>query len=261
MIDDDEGQPRTGLVRALYRDAISAPGIVSAAPDAAYGPVHSLRKKPLPRVRPPAQEMESKHADPEPEAAPAAEAPAAQAAAAPEAAAAADEGDEVQVLESPPPRNGPVGAKTAMGLMAAAVAKERAKPAASVAKPVPAPKRKPSIFGKPKRKASIFDEPERKLPSSYEEVSMPDGLSPEMRMCNAFAAKASAAAGLTDPFAGSGARSLADLERLNQKQKEETERLKRKAARIRAEGAKEKAKQGARMAELAELKKKLDSSI
>ena len=78
---------------------------------------------------------------------------------------------------------------------------------------------------------------------------MPDGLSPEMRMCNAFAAKASAAAGLTDPFAGSGARSLADMERLNQKKQEEIERLKRKAARIRAEGAKEQAKHEAYMNE------------
>ena len=194
-----------------YRDAISAPGIESAAPDAAYGPLHSLRKKPLPRVRPPAQEMESKHADPEP-------------AAAPDAAVAADEGDEVQVLESPPPRNGPVGAKTAMGLMAAAVAKERAKPAAGVAKPVPAPKRKPSIFGKPKRKASIFDEPERKLPSSYEEVSMPDGLSPPMRAAYVFAAPL----GHRNPLAGSGVRSREDLvrhlETLDQKRQEEIER-------------------------------------
>ena len=171
--------------------------------------------------------MESKHADPEPEAAPAPEPPAAQPAAAPDAAVAADEGDEVQVLESPPPRNGPVGAKTALGLMAAAVAKERAKPAAGVAKPVPAPD----------------------LPSSYKEVSMPDGLSPETRMCNAFVAKASAAAGLTDPFAGSGARSLEDLERLNQKKQEEIERLKRKAARIRAEGAKKQAEHEAYMKE------------
>ena len=168
--------------------------------------------------------MESKHADPEPEAAPAPEPPAAQPAAAPDAAVAADEGDEVQVLESPPPRNGPVGAKTALGLMAAAVAKERAKPAAGVAKPVPEPKRKASI-------------------------PMPDGLSPEMRMCNAFAAKASAAAGLTNPFAGSGATSLEDLERLNQKKQEEIERLKRKAARIRAEGAKEQAEHEAYMNE------------
>ena len=263
MIDDDEGQPRTGLVRALYRDAISAPGIVPAAPDAAYGPVHSLRKKPLPRVRPPAQEMESKHADPEPEAAPAPEPPAAQPAAAPDAAVAADEADEVQVLESPPPRNGPVGAKTAMGLMAAAVAKERAKPAAGVAKPVPAPKRKASIFGKPKRKASIFDEPERKLPSSYEEVSMPDGLSPAMRAAYVFSARTSG--GGYDPLAGSGVRSEEDLdrhfERLDQKRQEEIERKKREAARIRAGGGKEKAKQGARMAELAELKKKLEAHM
>ena len=246
-----------------YRDATSAPGIVSAAPDAAYGPVHSLRKKPLPRVRPPAQEMESKHADPEPEAAPAPEPPAAQPAAAPDAAVAADEADEVQVLESPPPRNGPVGAKTAMGLMAAAVAKERAKPAAGVAKPVPAPKRKPSIFGKPKRKASIFDEPERKLPSSYEEVSMPDGLSPAMRAAYVFSARTSG--GGYDPLAGSGVRSEEDLdrhfERLDQKRQEEIERKKREAARIRAGGGKEKAKQGARMAELAELKKKLEAHM
>ena len=192
--------------------------------------------------------MESKHADPEPEAAPAPEPPAAQPAAAPEAAAAADEGDEVQVLESPPPRNGPVGAKTALGLMAAAVAKERAKPAAGVAKPVPAPKRKPSIFGKPKRKASIFDEPERKLPSSCEEVSMPDGLSPAMRAAYLFSARTSGGRGY-DPLAGSGARSLEDLERINQKQQEDIERLKRKAARIRAEGAKEQAKHEAYMNE------------
>ena len=194
--------------------------------------------------------MESKHADPEPEAAPAPKPPAAQPAAAPDAAVAADEGDEVQVLESPPARKGPVGAKTALGLMAAAVAKERAKPAASVAKPVPAPKRKPSIFGKPKRKASILDaRPKRKLPSSYEEVSMPDGLSPAMRAAYVFSASASAAAGLTDQLAGSGARSLEDMERLLQKQKEETERLKRKAARIRAEGAKEQAEHEAYMNE------------
>ena len=112
--------------------------------------------------------------------------------------------------------------QTAMKLMVAARKKKRAKPAAGVAKPVPTPKR---------------------------EASMPDGLSPEMRMCNAFAAKASAAAGLTDPFAGSGARSLADMERLNQKKQEEIERLKRKAARIRAEGAKEQAKHEAYMNE------------
>ena len=112
--------------------------------------------------------------------------------------------------------------KTAMKLMAAARKKKRAKPAAGVAKPVPTPKR---------------------------EASMPDGLSPEMRMCNAFAAKASAAAGLTNPFAGSGATSLEDLERLNQKKQEEIERLKRKAARIRAEGAKEQAKHEAYMNE------------
>ena len=168
--------------------------------------------------------MESKHADPEPEAAPAPEPPAAQPAAAPDAAVAAEEGDEVQVLESPPPRNGPVGVKTAMKLMAAARKKKRAKPAAGVAKPVPEPKRNASI-------------------------PMPDGLSPEMRMCNAFAAKASAAAGLTNPFAGSGATSLEDLERLNQKKQEEIERLKRKAARIRAEGAKEQAKHEAYMNE------------
>ena len=224
-----------------YRDAISAPGIVSAAPDAAYGPVHSLRKKPLPRVRPPAQEMESKHADPEPEAAPAPEPPAAQPAAAPDAAVAAEEGDEVQVLESPPPRNGPVGAKTALGLMAAAVAKERAKPAAGVAKPVPAPKRKPSIFGKPKRKASMFE------PPSIDEIQVPDGLSPAMRAAYIFSARTSG--GGYDPLAGSGARSLADLERLNQKKQEEIERKKRKAARIRAEGAKEQAKHEAYMNE------------
>ena len=112
--------------------------------------------------------------------------------------------------------------KTAMKLMVAARKKKRAKPAAGVAKPVPTPKR---------------------------EASMPDGLSPEMRMCNAFAAKASAAAGLTNPFAGSGATSLEDLERLNQKKQEEIERLKRKAARIRAEGAKEQAKHEAYMNE------------
>ena len=207
--------------------------------------------------------MESKHADPEPEAAPAPEPPAAQPAAAPDAAVAAEEGDEVQVLESPPPRNGPVGAKTALGLMAAAVAKERAKPAASVAKPVPAPKRKPSIFGKPKRKASIFDEPERKLPSSYEEVSMPDGLSPAMRAAYVFSARTSG--GGYDPLAGSGVRSREDLvhhfERLDQKKQEEIERKKRKAARIRAEGAKEQAKHEARMAELAERKKKLEAHM
>ena len=117
--------------------------------------------------------------------------------------------------------------KTALQLMAAARKKERAeraKPAVRVAKPVPAPKRTASI-------------------------PMPDGVSPEMRMCNAFAAKASAAAGLTDPFAGSGARSLADMERLNQKKQEEIERLKRKAARIRAEGAKEQAEHEAYMNE------------
>ena len=127
--------------------------------------------------------------------------------------------------------------KTAMKLMAAARKKKRAKPTAGVAKPVPAPKR---------RKASI---------------PMPDGLSPEMRMCNAFAAKASAAAGLTNPFAGSGATSLEDLERLNQKKQEEIERKKRKAARIRAEGGKEQAKHEARMAELAERKKKLEAHM
>ena len=182
--------------------------------------------------------MESKHADPEPEAAPAPEPPAAQPAAAPDAAVAAEEGDEVQVLESPPPRNGPVGAKTAMGLMAAAVAKERAKPAAGVAKPVPAPKRKPSI---------LDARPKRKLPSSCEEVSMPDGLSPAMRAAYVFSARTSG--GGYDPLAGSGARSLADLERLNQKKQEEIERLKRKAARIRAEGAKEQAKHEAYMNE------------
>ena len=218
--------------------------------------------------------MESKHADPEPEAAPAPEPPAAQPAAAPDAAVAAEEGDVVQVLESPPPRNGPVGAKTALGLMAAAVAKERAKPAAGVkrtsagvAKPAPAilgePKRKPSIFGKPKRKASIFDEPERKLPSSYEEVSMPDGLSPAMRAAYVFSARTSG--GGYDPLAGSGVRSEEDLdrhfERLDQKRQEEIERKKREAARIRAGGGKEKAKQGARMAELAELKKKLEAHM
>ena len=126
--------------------------------------------------------------------------------------------------------------KTAMKLMAAARKKKRAKPAAGVAKPVPEPKRNASI-------------------------PMPDGLSPEMRMCNAFAAKASAAAGLTNPFAGSGATSLEDLERLNQKKQEEIERLKRKAARIRAEGAKEQAKHEARMAELAERKKKLEAHM
>ena len=65
-----------------------------------------------------------------------------------------------------------------------------------------------------------------------------DGLSPAMRMCYAFSARASAGTGATDPLAGSGARSLADMERLLQKQKEETERLKLKAKRIRAEGAK-----------------------
>jgi len=218
--------------------------------------------------------MESKHADPEPEAAPAPEPPAAQPAAAPDAAVAADEGDEVQVLESPPPRNGPVGAKTALGLMAAAVAKERAKPAAGVkrtsagvAKPAPAilgePKRKPSILGEPKRKPSIFDEPERKLPSSYEEVSMPDGLSPAMRAAYVFSARTSG--GGYDPLAGSGVRSEEDLdrhfERLDQKRQEEIERKKREAARIRAGGGKEKAKQGARMAELAELKKKLEAHM
>ena len=224
-------------------------------PGAAYGLPHAPRKKPLPRVRPPAQEMESKDADPEPEAAPAPKPPAAQPAAAPDAAVAADEGDEVQVLESPPARKGPVGAKTALGLMAAAVAKERAKPAA---RPVPAPKRKPSIFGKPKRKASILDaRPKRKLPSSCEEVSMPDGLSPAMRAAYVFSARTSG--GGYDPLAGSGARSLADLERLSQKKQEEYERLKREAARIRAERAKEKPKQVAPMAELAERKKKLEA--
>jgi len=114
--------------------------------------------------------------------------------------------------------------QTAMKLMVAARKKKRAKPAAGVAKPVPTPKREAAI-------------------------PMPDGLSPEMRMCNAFAAKASAAAGLTNPFAGSGATSLEDLERLNQKKQEEIERLKRKAARIRAEGAKEQAKHEAYMNE------------
>ena len=219
---------------------------MSAAPDAAYGPVHSLRKKPLPRVRPPAQEMESKHADPEPEAAPAPEPQAAQPAAAPDADVAADEGDEVQVLESPPARKGPVGAKTALGLMAAAVAKERAKPAA---RPVPAPKRKPSIFGKPKRKASILDaRPKRKLPSSCEEVSMPDGLSPAMRATYLFSARTSGVSGY-DPLAGSGVRSLEDWERLDQKKQEEIERLERLEKRIRAEGAKEQAKHEAYMNE------------
>ena len=114
-------------------------------------------------------------------------------------------------------------AKTALQLMAAAVKKERAKPAAGVAKPVPAPKRKASI-------------------------PMPDGLSPEMRMCSAFAARASAGTGATDPLAGS-ARSREDFQRLNQKQQEEIERLKRKAARIRAEDAKEQAKHEAYMNE------------
>ena len=148
--------------------------------------------------------------------------------------------------------------KAAMQLIAAARKKKRAKPAAGVAKPVPAPKRKPSIFGKPKRKASIFDEPERKLPSSYEEVSMPDGLSPAMRAAYLFSARTSGVSGY-DPLAGSGVGSLEDWDRLDQKKQEEIERLKRKAARIRAEGAKEKAKQGARMAELAERKKKLEA--
>ena len=202
--------------------------------------------------------MESKHADPEPEAAPAPEPPAAQPAAAPDAAVAADEGDEVQVLESPPPpRNGPVGAKTALGLMAAAVAKERAKPAAGVAKPVPAPKRKPSIFGKPKRKASMFE------PPSIDEIQVPDGLSPAMRAAYIFSARTSG--GGYDPLAGSGVRSEEDLdrhfERLDQKRQEEIERKKREAARIRAGGGKEKAKQGARMAELAERKKKLEAHM
>ena len=201
--------------------------------------------------------MESKHADPEPEAAPAPEPPAAQPAAAPDAAVAADEADEVQVLESPPPRNGPVGAKTALGLMAAAVAKERAKPAAGVAKPVPAPKRKPSIFGKPKRKASMFE------PPSIDEIQVPDGLSPAMRAAYIFSARTSG--GGYDPLAGSGVRSEEDLdrhfERLDQKRQEEIERKKREAARIRAGGGKEKAKQGARMAELAELKKKLEAHM
>ena len=193
--------------------------------------------------------MESKHADPEPEAAPAPEPPAAQPAAAPDAAVAADEGDEVQVLESPPPRNGPVGAKTALGLMAAAVAKERAKPAAGVAKPVPAPKRKPSIFGKPKRKASILDaRPKRKLPSSCEEVSMPDGLSPAMRAAYLFSARTSGVSGY-DPLAGSGVGSLEDWDRLDQKKQEEIERLERLEKRIRAEGAKEQAKHEAYMNE------------
>ena len=117
-----------------------------------------------------------------------------------------------------------------MGLMAAAVAKERAKPAAGVAKPVPAPKRKPSIFGKPKRKASMFE------PPSIDEIQVPDGLSPAMRAAYVFSARTSG--GGYDPLAGSGARSLADLERLSQKKQEEYERLKREAARIRAEGAK-----------------------
>ena len=128
---------------------------------------------------------------------------------------------------------------------------------------MPAPKRKPSIFGKPKRKASIFDEPERKLPSSYEEVSMPDGLSPAMRAAYVFSARTSG--GGYDPLAGSGVRSEEDLdrhfERLDQKRQEEIERKKREAARIRAGGGKEKAKQGARMAELAELKKKLEAHM
>ena len=176
--------------------------------------------------------MESKHADPEPEAAPAPEPPAAQPAAAPDAAVAAEEGDVVQVLESPPPRNGPVGAKTALGLMAAAVAKERAKPAAGVAKPVPAPKRKPSIFGKPKRKASIFE------PPSIDEIQVPDGLSPAMRAAYIFSARTSG--GGYDPLAGSGVRSREDLvhhfERLDQKKQGEIERKKREAARIRAGG-------------------------
>ena len=199
--------------------------------------------------------MESKHADPEPEAAPAPEPPAAQPAAAPDAAVAADEGDEVQVLESPPPRNGPVGAKTALGLMAAAVAKERAKPAAGVAKPLPAPKRKPSIFGKPKRKPSMFE------PPSIDEIQVPDGLSPAMRAAYVFDVRTSARSSIINPFAAGNVRSREDFQRLNQKQQEEIERLKRKAARIRAEGAKEKAKQGARMAELAERKKKLEAHM
>ena len=212
--------------------------------------------------------MESKHADPEPEAAPAPEPPAAQPAAAPDAAVAAEEGDEVQVLESPPPRNGPVGAKTALGLMAAAVAKERAKPAAGVkrtsagvAKPAPAilgePKRKPSILGEPKRKPSMFE------PPSIDEIQVPDGVSPAMRAAYIFSARTSG--GGYDPLAGSGVRSREDLvhhfERLDQKKQEEIERKKRKAARIRAEGAKEQAKHEARMAELAERKKKLEAHM
>ena len=177
--------------------------------------------------------MESKHADPEPEAAPAPEPPAAQPAAAPDAAVAAEEGDEVQVLESPPPRNGPVGAKTALGLMAAAVAKERAKPAAGVkrtsagvAKPAPA------ILGEPKRKPSMFE------PPSIDEIQVPDGLSPAMRAAYVFSARTSG--GGYDPLAGSGVRSEEDLdrhfERLDQKRQEEIERKKREAARIRAGG-------------------------
>ena len=191
--------------------------------------------------------MESKHADPEPEAAPAPEPPAAQPAAAPDAAVAAEEGDEVQVLESPPPRNGPVGAKTALGLMAAAVAKERAKPAAGVAKPLPAPKRKSSMFE----------------PPSIDEIQVPDGVSPAMRAAYIFSARTSG--GGYDPLAGSGVRSREDLvhhfETLDQKKQEEIERKKRKAARIRAEGAKEQAKHEARMAELAERKKKLEAHM
>ena len=137
--------------------------------------------------------------------------------------------------------------KEAMQLMAAARKKKRAKPAAGVAKPLPAPKRKSSMFE----------------PPSIDEIQVPDGLSPAMRAAYVFSARTSG--GGYDPLAGSGVRSEEDLdrhfERLDQKRQEEIERKKREAARIRAGGGKEKAKQGARMAELAELKKKLEAHM
>ena len=135
--------------------------------------------------------------------------------------------------------------KTAMKLMAAARKKKRAKPAAGVAKPLPAPKRKSSMFE----------------PPSIDEIQVPDGVSPAMRAAYVFAAPL----GHRNPLAGSGVRSREDLvhhfETLDQKKQEEIERKKRKAARIRAEGAKEQAKHEARMAELAERKKKLEAHM
>ena len=172
-------------------------------------------------MRPPALEMESKH-DPESEAVARLAGPKAGPKAAPKAVASA---------------------KTALQLMAAAVKKERAKPAAGVAKPLPAPKRKPSIFGKPKRKPSMFE------PPSIDEIQVPDGLSPAMRAAYVFDVRTSARSSIINPFAAGNVRSREDFQRLNQKQQEEIERLKRKAARIRAEDAKEQAKHEAYMNE------------